>query len=301
MNVDEALRRFAEEEDFPREALDWARDNWETAAPRLISKLRAFAAGGERTDAADAQIFYIVHLCGQMREPLAFEPLCRLIASDPEIEIPLGDAISETLPGILINVFDGDVAPLTGAIESPEGDERARGSALSALGYLVRSKSALDDDAMRAFLRRLRREVKPRDIPIFWFSWAETAAALGYEDLKMELAVLTKDGLLDAKDFGLDDFDEVASLARNDPDGLAGFHREGVRPNDDAIAKIESWSREDDEDLGFDDDALEDEHPQGNPFDGPYLNPFRDVGRNDPCPCGSGKKYKKCCLNADGA
>ncbi|MGL4736153.1 MAG: YecA family protein [Cellulosilyticaceae bacterium] len=22
-----------------------------------------------------------------------------------------------------------------------------------------------------------------------------------------------------------------------------------------------------------------------------------DVGRNDPCPCGSGKKYKKCCLN----
>lgn len=22
----------------------------------------------------------------------------------------------------------------------------------------------------------------------------------------------------------------------------------------------------------------------------------KEVGRNDPCPCGSGKKYKKCCL-----
>jgi uncharacterized protein YecA (UPF0149 family) len=22
------------------------------------------------------------------------------------------------------------------------------------------------------------------------------------------------------------------------------------------------------------------------------------VGRNDPCPCGSGKKFKKCCLNS---
>jgi len=21
----------------------------------------------------------------------------------------------------------------------------------------------------------------------------------------------------------------------------------------------------------------------------------REIGRNDPCPCGSGKKYKKCC------
>jgi SEC-C motif-containing protein len=23
----------------------------------------------------------------------------------------------------------------------------------------------------------------------------------------------------------------------------------------------------------------------------------KTVGRNDPCPCGSGKKFKKCCLN----
>lgn len=23
----------------------------------------------------------------------------------------------------------------------------------------------------------------------------------------------------------------------------------------------------------------------------------RKIGRNDPCPCGSGKKYKNCCLN----
>src|SRR5699024_7438973 len=23
------------------------------------------------------------------------------------------------------------------------------------------------------------------------------------------------------------------------------------------------------------------------------------VGRNDPCPCGSGRKYKRCCMNKD--
>ena len=27
----------------------------------------------------------------------------------------------------------------------------------------------------------------------------------------------------------------------------------------------------------------------------PAFNPHRRVGRNDPCPCGSGKKFKKCC------
>ena len=37
------------------------------------------------------------------------------------------------------------------------------------------------------------------------------------------------------------------------------------------------------------------------PDEEPHNNPFRHKqklpGRNDPCPCGSGKKYKKCCLH----
>jgi preprotein translocase subunit SecA len=27
----------------------------------------------------------------------------------------------------------------------------------------------------------------------------------------------------------------------------------------------------------------------------PIVKKDKKVGRNDPCPCGSGKKYKKCC------
>jgi hypothetical protein len=34
---------------------------------------------------------------------------------------------------------------------------------------------------------------------------------------------------------------------------------------------------------------------EGEPFDEPYVRAEPKVGRNDPCPCGSGKKYKKCC------
>ena len=29
-----------------------------------------------------------------------------------------------------------------------------------------------------------------------------------------------------------------------------------------------------------------------------HRDPSRKIGRNDPCPCGSRKKFKKCCLNA---
>ena len=30
-------------------------------------------------------------------------------------------------------------------------------------------------------------------------------------------------------------------------------------------------------------------------------NPMNKPGRNDPCPCGSGKKYKQCCLSREQA
>ena len=26
---------------------------------------------------------------------------------------------------------------------------------------------------------------------------------------------------------------------------------------------------------------------------------YKKIGRNEPCPCGSGKKYKKCCMNTN--
>lgn len=38
----------------------------------------------------------------------------------------------------------------------------------------------------------------------------------------------------------------------------------------------------------------EDEDPLPPPVK-PIHDEKKEVGRNDPCPCGSGKKYKKCC------
>ena len=48
-------------------------------------------------------------------------------------------------------------------------------------------------------------------------------------------------------------------------------------------------------------DAVYDDDLEGEDFDDDeyypdtYVRPAPKIGRNDPCPCGSGKKYKKCC------
>jgi uncharacterized protein YecA (UPF0149 family) len=74
----------------------------------------------------------------------------------------------------------------------------------------------------------------------------------------------------------------------------------------------EYWDDEDE--FEEDEDAEEDADFSQNAF-GPILardfagispapQPIRrenpPVGRNDPCPCGSGKKFKKCCLKKQG-
>lgn len=42
---------------------------------------------------------------------------------------------------------------------------------------------------------------------------------------------------------------------------------------------------------------LEDNRMQSETTHETFMRESVKIGRNDPCPCGSGKKYKKCCLN----
>jgi len=71
-------------------------------------------------------------------------------------------------------------------------------------------------------------------------------------------------------------------------------------------ARTQRWAEEDakrdagswDEDYHFSGDEFQDET---YPFEEPYVRAEPKTGRNDPCPCGSGKKYKKCCLDKDEA
>jgi preprotein translocase subunit SecA len=46
--------------------------------------------------------------------------------------------------------------------------------------------------------------------------------------------------------------------------------------------------------------AIDASQGQGNEKNEPIRNRGVRVGRNDPCPCGSGRKYKQCCMRKDG-
>ncbi|MBV8186426.1 MAG: SEC-C domain-containing protein [Alphaproteobacteria bacterium] len=88
--------------------------------------------------------------------------------------------------------------------------------------------------------------------------------------------------------------------AERAPNDIQRFEDAHLGYIEDVVVALEDWIlgdhfTDDDEDIP-DVDVLEDLGESLSPPGQPAFNPWRHVGRNDPCPCGSGKKAKRCCL-----
>ncbi len=279
--VEDAIKAFAAAKDGPpTEALRWSLDHWDQAAPRYLAMLEAYTDGTDDSDVTMDALFFVIHLFGGKAEHRAYRILCRLMLDEERLNNTLGDeACVETLKGVLIRCFDGDVKPLQNVIEAEDAEAITRGEALLALAWLTRD-GQWPEQAMRDYIRHLLREMKPRTEDYVWYNLVVVAAILGYKEFLADSTKLIKDGLVPEEWLTMAEFPEL--IATGDPTGKNGLLSEDVAPFDDAIAGLADWPwPEDDED-----DAPEE----------PFINPLRHVGRNDPCPCGSGKKFKNCHL-----
>jgi uncharacterized protein len=277
--VDDAIGDFALAlDEAPNNALRWALDHWDKASPRFLSLLEAYVDGSDVSEITTDAMFFIVHLCGDRGDRRAYRPLCRLMLNEEALAVALGEtACVHSLKGVLIKCFDGDAAPLQDVIESLQADSITRGEALLALAWLARD-GRWPEQAFRDYLRRLFQEMEPREPDYVWYNLVVVAAVLGYQEFAADSIALIKDGLVPEEWLTAEQFPDL--VATGDPLGKAGLIEEEVEPFNDVIASLADWPWD------FDDE----EPPE------PYINPLRHVGRNDPCPCGSGKKFKNCHL-----
>jgi uncharacterized protein len=302
MTLDDALADLAATgNELPRDALRWLFDHWDEAGPRLVALLDGYARGRDRSERTERALFFAVHLLGEKAEAAAFGPLCRLLLDGEASDLILGDAITTTLRGILISTYDGDLAALQAVIEAEAADAFVREMALMALAYLTRTGRVLEAD-MRAYLRLLLAEMQPQAEHVVWTGWLLAVAHLGYEDLAGEAEGLIRRGFVSERDWRVSDFRRDLRRTLADPERLAGFAFDHVGPFTDAIGTLEGWHAFSGEAAGGAGQVA----PQLPGLSGwedyevqqPITNPLRGIGRNDPCPCGSGKKHKKCCLAA---
>ncbi len=280
MTLDDAVRTLAWGGSQPVAEMQWMLDHWKEAGPRCRALLHGYVHGQDQSEQTERALFVILHLLAEKADTASFPDLCALMQDTERSDLVLGDQIIESGAALLVSTFDGDPAPLLRLAEDPKADSAIRGDALLALGYLART-GKLAESAAYQMLARLPARLLPREQGYIWFSWARTVAALGFAGLAGEAEAIFSQNLIDPQLMTLADFWEDLREAREQPGTMPERLWDGLGPVGSAI----DWL-----------DAPEQDTAPELPE--PVRNPLRNVGRNDPCPCGSGKKHKKCCLPA---
>jgi uncharacterized protein len=251
--------------------------------------LDAYNDGSDQSDTTTDALLFIVHLFGDKGDRRAYRSICRLMLDEDRLVAAVGDFASvETLKGVLIKCFDGDAVPLQQVIEATGADPITRGEALLALAWVARD-GQWPEPAFSEYMSHLLATMQPREEDYIWYNWVVVAAILGYQDLLDASKKLIEDGWVPEEWLTLAELPDL--IATGDAVGKEGLLAEEVEPFDDVIGSLEDWpwpEADADADTGWDEPAQE-----------PYINPLRHVGRNDPCPCGSGKKFKNCHLVAE--
>lgn len=260
------------------------------AAPAILDLIARAATGGRLDHNEETLLFRGLHILAAARHEKAFRPLLGLLRRpDDELDPLLGDVITESLPRIVASVFDGDAEPLFAAIADRTIDEYVRDALMGAATFLAWD-GRIDVAAMAAFLKRFFDERLARNEEHVWCGWARAVTLLGRRELEGELAAAFREGRVDEAFGEYEDFAPDLAEAERAPRDVGRLHRAHLGYIDDAREALMLWQSDDDDD---NDDYWSGSTPA---LMTPTANPLRHVGRNDPCPCGSGKKAKKCCL-----
>jgi hypothetical protein len=288
------LDLLATERDLPDAALGMCAARIEESGPALRAAL---------TEDQATLAFRGVHVLGGARDEKTWPVLRRLLHRPMrDLDEVLGDAVTETLSRIVAGVFDGDCDALFQEIADRRLDEFVRDGLWGAATFLT-FEGRIEREAMRAFLQRYDRDRLADDGDYAWIGWLEAIALLGFRDMTPLVTKAFADGRLPERVLDFRHFEQDLAEAEQKPDDRGRFADKNLGYIEDIVQALD-WARwaDDSEDEMADEDGWTPSWKDWTtPASTPVTNPWRHVGRNDPCPCGSGKKAKKCCLAGDRA
>lgn len=288
----EAFEHF--QRPFPRAAVALAEAHRAIVAPWLVQVLEDVA---RNPDAAAADNDYMLHqfataLLGHWRDTRAYRPLLALLRLPFEtVDALFGDTLFETYERAVASVCDGDMAPLAQIIDDDTVSIWVRIALIGAWTLRVIEGDAPAgplEDCLLAIGERnaaqLRRGEVAQTDPQVVTAVANAACDFASERLRGPCLSWFAEELIDTKHIDRAWFEKEMAIPRE-------RQRQLVRE------RGKSYLRDPEAEIGWW-DAYRDQpqRPSQRVFhaESTIVRKAPKIGRNDPCPCGSGRKYKKC-------
>ena len=276
---------------FPHKAITEAIKKKESIIPDLL-KIVEYSTDNIRLlpDRYFAHVF-AMYLLAQFREKRAFQLLINFFSVPEDTVMNItGDIVTEDLGRILASVFDGDTDLLKALVENENIDEYIRSAAMSAFVTLVVNGEKSREETLNYFKELLSSEKLSRKSSHVWSALVDRCTDLYPDEVYEEIKDVFNSDLTDPHYIHLKDVEEV--LNRGKEKTVADLLKNSrYSLIEDTVRELEHWAC-------F--NISKKNQYQNSSYQNPNVRTGKKIGRNNPCPCGSGKKYKKCCLNKTG-
>ena len=270
---------------FKKDAVIYARENKEKSKEELLEVLKEFTNNLSKWEKEkyNISVLYALYLLSEFRDERAFPQILKIL----EFKLPkgkdlydyFGECIADRFSNFVVSTFNGDANSLYKIVDNKDLDPYSRSYALESLAYLCKKEKIKREK----FLKYLEEKIKECDFSAderFTTGILTSAETINAIELIKPLRNLYTENLVDINMYG--QFDEYLNhLFKYD-------NYEETCIIEDTIKSMSWWAM-------FDKDKKESK--KYKPISNNIKNIYKNIGRNDPCPCGSGKKYKKCCLN----
>ena len=272
MSPDEVLDELSMEQSTPPlAALESADAHREALIAPLLAAMDRALDDPTGASEEDASLFsYALYLFAKWRESRAYPSVIRWLSlpGDESFDIG-GDIVTEHGGVILASVCDGDLEPIKQLVLNRDADGWARGAGIHGLGLLAAWLEVPREPVEEFFQWLAETGLGPED-DVVWGHLATECADIEALGVFPALRRAYAEGWIDPHLMAPRRLETVERAPRGQT--LANT-RERHPPIDDVAEAIGWWGM----------------------FRPPEPRRVVKVGRNEPCPCGSGKKYKKCC------
>lgn len=281
---------------FPQQAVEAAIENRDLIIPELIKTLEDATLNAE--DLLDSNGYflhiYAMFLLAQFKEKKAYTLIFNFFSIPGKTPAYLtGDVVTEDLCRILASVCDRDTSLIKALIENPEIDEYVRSSALESLLCLV-LWGEMPMEEFAGYLKSLfRGTISTEDYSYIWTGMVCCAVDIGATELQDDIKKAFENELIETFTIGFEEANK--GLLENKEKKLDRLKKgRHYSPIEDTVKELCCWASFTENERHTQQKISEERIVNNNGET--LLRTERKIGRNEPCPCGSGKKYKKCCL-----